>query len=226
MVEGKLRKLSQIAQDLLDLLPFSQSDDQYYDSDDFTYVATPTSQWATEGDTWDFAQPEGWALLTTPAVDGQRASLAKNTDSVPVFANQNWELEWRGNIQSSADAYYFIGAVEALPTEANPPVEPDNGVYFRIKNEAAYANIFAVVRKATVETAVDTGEVADIDPHKFKITNDQANFKFYIDDVLVATIPNTGLGLGIFPAYVVVAQAAAAKVANVDYYRTKGTRFS
>lgn len=209
---------------MLNLLPFSQSSDQFYDYDEFMYVASPAQSWDTQGDTYDSAQNSGMAVLATGGMDGDGAWLTKVANSVTLRLPQIFNLIWRAWPQNSVNFYVFVGLMRTLPTEANPPVEPTDGYYFRALNDAAPVNWEAVKQDTGVETAVDTGVLFDTDPHDFKILADGDNVKFYIDGTLVATIAQGAANNTIYPGIEGVSQHAGSDQIYVDAYRLQGTR--
>lgn len=224
MVEGKLRKLSQIDSDLLGQLMFAQNADQYVDYDEFTYIATPADHWDTQGDNYDLEFGEGQVALRTGNMDGDGAWIAKNADTAQPLIGTPLDVSWRAALQTTADMAAFIGLLRTLATEANPPVEPTDGYYFRVINGAMAGNWEAVKMDTGVETAQDTGILSDDDPHWFRIIDDGVNVKFYIDGVLVATTTTVSTGSNCRPAAEIVTQTAGAAEMYVDTYRILAQR--
>jgi hypothetical protein len=224
MVEGKLRKLSQLAQDLLNLLPFSQSSDQYFIDDDLNYVAAPAEKYANQGAAYTTGRPSGQVKLNTGNMDGDGAWLTTLPAGPGINQSRIFKAGFYGFCSNLDDAVYFLGFGTALPTEANPPVEPMDGVYFRSVNGMSAGNWEAVKQDAGVETAIDSGIVTDDVNHLFEIAGDGTNYKFYIDGALVATIAVDITGNTMRMFMVVITQTAGIKELVADRFRISGTR--
>ena len=104
----------------------------------------------------------------------------------------DWAIALTFPPPGNEELFAFIGAAEALPTAADPPVEADDYIYFRLVETTADANWFAVcgedVGGSGAETSVDSGVVVDLNAHDFEIVVDNGTATFKIDGSRVATI--------------------------------------
>ena len=100
--------------------------------------------------------------------------------------------------------------------------DPDNGIFFRASSNG---NWFAVTRKATTETATDTGVTQATSFKTFKIVtnSDGTSITFYIDGVSKATHTTNIPTASVMPSIQIVTNDTTERYVAVDYYYLKVT---
>jgi len=204
-----------------DLASFAESTQ----TDDFFYDAEPVTKYDTDGTFGTVTGSGGIVDWTTGTSAGNRAGIA-NAANGTVDPTKKLVIKARAGIGVADDEelFAFIGATEALPTAADPPVEADDAIYFRLVETTADANWFAVTRESTTETAVDTGIAIDTALHDFEIVLNSGSAVFKIDGVQVAT-SSTNLPLvALLPLVKIVTGDTDAKEIKVDSLTVSNSR--
>jgi hypothetical protein len=158
-------------------------------------------------------------LLTTTLNDMVAVNLGTSVlELAHIFMN-----EWRLQTVQVNDGTNNFSVRVGLHNDA-VGAEPTNGFYFRYTS-ADGANWKAVVANAGVYSVYDTGFPADVTAngyHRFRITCDGTNYRFYIDDNLVAgpaTANIPGAGNRYAPACSVIKTLGGAiKAVRIDYF--------
>lgn len=214
---GKIYRESQVQLGILLASMLQGPRDQVFDWDDMFYNANPSGKYETEG---TYAQqPSNGAVISfaSGAVAGNRARLNVGLNNTDLLGTLDYDFTLRGIASSAVNNDLFIGAFSGLPTAASPPVEPANGVYFRLKGVAGTEHYFAVARAGGVETAVDTGlQRTSGDFVDFRIEHADGRLRYFMDGVLVATITTNIPTVNLFTGFVTVTREAVAKTIFAD----------
>lgn len=194
-------------------------------TDDFFYDAEPVTKYATLGTFATVAGAGGQVKWTSGTTAGNACGIS-NASNGTVDPTKKLVIKTRAAL-TTADTELFahIGAVETLPTAADPPVESDDGIYFKLTETTANANWFAVTRVGGVQTAVDTGIVVDLDVlHDFEIVLNDLEATFKIDGTIVGT-SRTNLPLvALLPLLQVVTGDTNAKAIRIDALTVANSR--
>lgn len=185
-------------------------------NNDMFYSASPTVDFGVEGTFSVIAGRGGVIQYLSGAVAGNRARLNGDPTQLGIDTGKSFKLMMRAATNQTAQCRHFYGVFSALPTAANPPVEPADGIYFRRSDAGGAVNWFAVARTASVETAVDTGVLGDVNMHDFVIFKSGSVVFFFIDGVLKATISTNVPASAQFEGLVWVTLEAVAKSDKLD----------
>ncbi len=187
------------------------------------YATSPTVAYEVEGAFSVQAGRGSVIQFVSGAVAGNRARLNQSVTQLCIDSTKALVAVLRAAMNQTVNVDWFIGFFSALPTAANPPVEPSDGIYFRRKDVGAAANWFAVTRKGGVETAVDTTVLGDTAQHDFKIISDGTNVQFFIDNILRANTSTNVPIVALLGGFVVVTVEGVAKSINIDtlFYNNK-----
>ena len=219
MVEGKLRKASQIADNLISLGIFPSFIAGAWDFDMMNYKTTPTFKYTVSGtfaaDTFLGSGSEA----ASGAMAGNRAGFSQPSALIPFSPDGSFTFEAYVTTQDTVEQEVFVGLASDVPSAADPPVPGADGIYFHRVDGAAVGNWIATVRNSTVDTDVATGVVGAAVDFKLKIVSDGINIKFYIDGVLKATIANPALGVTLGVIFNAITTENVAKTLSVHGWK-------
>lgn len=192
--------------------------------DEMFYTITGAVPYESEGTFAVVAGIGGIIQYTSGAVAGNRGRLNQSITQSPIDPTKDVLFIMKSNTLQTVQVNHFVGMFSALPTAASPPVQPDDGIYFRRLDAVAVANWFAVCRKAGVETAVDLEVAGDANAHDFNIIVKNAKVQFFIDGKLKTTIETNVPVVALAGGNVWVTREAVAKVNTVDAWATINSR--
>lgn len=215
-MSGKIYTPEQLEDEIIEARSLISPNKSFFFYDEMFYNAGPTANYELEG-TFAVSTAVGGVIAETSGViAGNRARVNHTTSQRDINPAKDTNCIMKFRTDNTVQVRHFIGFFDALPTNANPPVEPANGIYFRRTDAAAGGNWFAVTRNTNVETAVDTGIAADAVDHEFKIIIRGSIIKFFIDGVLKATITTNIPTANLFHGFVWVTTEAVAKTDRID----------
>ena len=175
-----------VQKDSIQTLPdYSKNDDFGYATDaqvDLIYAAQTA-------DTLSYVATGTKDLSGTTA--GQTAGFI--TLGAGNFVDPTKKLTFKARVQLTDDdeeLFAYIGCAQTTPTAADPPVEGDDAVCFKLTEVVSDVNWQCITATdlGTTETIVDSGIVVDLLAHDFEIVIDNAEATFKIDGVIVASI--------------------------------------
>lgn len=165
-----------------------------------------------------------WTLAGTGGVLYSSYPHSVSINAGPVVSN-TFRIDFGGKITvKSSSLPKFLFKLITLSTTDEFFLfalywDTNNYIAFRVDTNVG-PNWLAVCRAGGVETVVDTGIAVANTPTKFKIdvTQDGAEVKFYIDDVLKATITtNIFSATFVEPRLEVITRTGAYRAFQVDY---------
>lgn len=160
----------------------------YTFTDDFNYAnQTATALVWTVAAEGAYATNATGIKLTTGATATQTGGILKLGANNFIDPTKKVTFKFRGAVTDSiVDMFSYIGLFETAPTDADPPVEADDAIGFRVLT--GETNWFAITATdlGTTDTIIDTGVALDLLVHDFEFTLDDGTATFKIDGVQVA----------------------------------------
>lgn len=189
----------------------------YSKTDDFSYASSPTTDYTVVG-TWS-AVADG-SNFVSGTVAGNSGGIVSPI-SAGVDSSTKVTLKARVALTNAdTELFAYIGFFQTNPTDADPPVEGDDAICFRLVETTTDNNWDAVTATdlGTTETVVDTGVVVDLATfHDFEIVLDNGTATFSIDGAVVGrSTTNLPVGTALLPIVKVTTGDTSAKGVDVD----------
>lgn len=192
--------------------------------DDFISGTTASGSVGDLG--WSFDVGSGGSIVL-PDSERNNQGIIRIRSGTTISNTTGLRLIGTTNLYSEAsfDILFLIRpiAIDADTTirvgvSTNPAtVPPTSGIYF--EKLPADTNWFCIARTGGVETRVDSNVVITTSFIAVRIVRSQTDVKYYINDVLVATITTNIPSVATTPTINITTAAAADKNIDVDYFQ-------